>query len=114
MARWKQVFDEKQDKYVLVPIDEAAVKRDASHGIIVRGNFDTFVSPVDGSVIRNHREYQEHCRRNNVIPTQELGSDYMKGKADERERFYTGRHTREEEFKRKQEIHEIINRHTRH
>jgi putative FmdB family regulatory protein len=33
----------------------------------VMGRFDSFVSPVDGSVVRTSRELREHNRRNNVL-----------------------------------------------
>ena len=34
---------------------------------VVTGKFDSFTSPVDGSLIRNKRELAEHNRRNGVV-----------------------------------------------
>lgn len=33
----------------------------------VKGNFEPFVSVVDGTVIRTNRDMQEHNKRNNVV-----------------------------------------------
>jgi len=33
----------------------------------VRGKFEPFKSNVDGTIIANHRDMQEHNRRNNVV-----------------------------------------------
>jgi hypothetical protein len=49
------------------------------------GRFDSFVSPVDGSVIRTSRELKEHNVRNNVVSVADgydekrvLAGDYKK------------------------------------
>lgn len=109
MARWRQVWDEEKQKHVLMPIDEAAAKRDGVHDVFVRGDFDAFVSPVDGAVIRNHRQLEEHNRRNNVVSSSEFSQDYYDRKAKERERVFKGEHTTAENFARKQQLNEIIN-----
>lgn len=109
MARWVQRWSEEEGKYVLVPRDEAAVKRDEANGIIVRGNFDAFTSPVDGSLIRNHRELMEHNRRNGVVQTHELDEGHYRKHKEQRERFFSGSHSSAETFRRKQQIHEIMN-----
>lgn len=51
----------------------------------VMGRFDSFVSPVDGSVIRTSRELKEHNVRNNVVSVADgydekrvLAGDYKK------------------------------------
>lgn len=33
----------------------------------VKGRFEAFKSPVDGSIIKNDRDMQEHNKRNNVV-----------------------------------------------
>lgn len=109
MARWRQVYDDEQGKYIMVPLDDAAIKRDESLGIIVRGNFDAFRSPVDGSVIRNHRDLDNHNRRNGVVSAQEFSQEYLEAKTKERTKFYNAEYTTAEKFQRKQEINEIIN-----
>lgn len=110
MARWRQVWSEEEQKYVLVPLDQVAAERDARMGIIVRGNFDAFRSHVDGTVIQTHRQLEEHNRRNGVVPVQEFDQSFFDRKARERQKLYQGEHSTQEKFRRKQEIHEIINR----
>ena len=42
---------------------------------VVTGKFDSFTSPVDGSLIRNKRELAEHNRRNGVINLNDAWSE---------------------------------------
>ena len=109
MPRWRQVYSEDEGKHVLVPVDEAAVKHDAARGIIVRGNFDAFRSPIDGSLISNHREYTDHCKKHDVVPAQEFNQEFFERKAAEREAFFKGEHSEREKLARKKEVWEIIN-----
>ena len=104
MPRWRQ--DSKTGK--MIPIDGAALEKDIQAGIIVRGQFDSFKSPIDGSVISNQRQYDDHCRKHNVVPAQEFSPEYYQRKADERAAFYRQEHSREVKLKRKQEIHEAF------
>lgn len=76
--------------------------------IFVRGDIDPFVSPIDGSTIRNRKDYEEHCKKHNVVPAQEFSPEFMARKRKERERLYKGEHTAKETFARKQEIYEAI------
>jgi len=99
--RWKQ--DAKTGK--LIPIDEAARRADRTAAVSVN-NFDAFVSPVDGTLIRNMRDYREHNRRNNVVPSSEFSPEFIERKAKERADFFTGNHSRQESIKRKQELYE--------
>ena len=110
MARWVQEWSDEEQRYVMVPRDSAAAKRDSEAGIIVRGNFDAFHSPVDGSLIRNHRDLEEHNRRNNVVSSSEFSDDWYKQKAQERARLYTGERSASERQARGEEIHRIIER----
>lgn len=41
-------------------------------GHFVFGDTPRFVSPIDGSVIEGRRQYEDHCKRHNVVPTAEL------------------------------------------
>ncbi len=104
MARWRQCS--KTGK--LIPIDESA--RRQSSGASIHGDIEPFVSPVDGTVISDRRQLAEHNKRNNVVNAGEFTPEFYAEKAKERARVYTGEHTRADSFKRKQEIHEIINR----
>ena len=102
--RWRQCRHTGQ----FIPIDDAARKQDESHGIIVRGNFDAFVSPVDGTVIDSHRALEQHNKRNNVVNAAEFSPEFLADKRKERERFFEGKHSREEALNRKREIYETI------
>ena len=104
--RWIQ--DAKTGK--LIPIDGAAISRDAASSGISVSNFDAFVSPVDGALIRNARELREHNRRNNVVNTAEFGTEFIERRTREREAAFQGKHSKEETFKRKQEIYDAITR----
>ena len=102
--------DEATGKYVLVPIDDAAIQRDIDRGIIVKGNFDAFKSPIDGSVISNQREYEDHCQKHNVVDSREFSAEWYAKKKAERERLFSGERTKEQELRDKQFINEQINR----
>jgi hypothetical protein len=80
---------------------------------IVRGNFDAFVSPVDGSLIRNHKELENHNKRNNVVNSAEFSPEFMERKRKERERVFTGERTKEQVRRDRMFINEVINRHER-
>ena len=102
--RWKQVLNDETGKYEMVPIDEAAHRH--SGGSAIHGDIQSFVSPVDGSVISDRKQLREHNKRNNVVSADEYSPEYYARKAKERERVLNGEHTREESFTRKQEIYD--------
>ena len=59
--------------------------------------FETpFVSPVDGSLIRNKQDLHDHNRRNNVEQTSDGHMQDWQGKKQEREDFLAGRTGKEE------------------
>ena len=100
--RWRQ--DAKTGK--LVPIDASAAKRDG--GFIHANNMEAFVSPVDGTLVRNKREYDEHNKRNNVVNAAEFTPEFYASKEKERARFYNGEHTSREKQARKEQMYENI------
>ena len=105
--RWRQCA--KTGKFI--PVDDAARRRDgAGADIIVRGKFDSFVSPVDGSLIRNHRDLENHNKRNDVVNAAEFTPEFYAEKRKKRERLYKGELTRQESLQRKQQIYEIMTR----
>ena len=104
MARWRQEFNKKTGKSKFIPIDSAAKKRDGI--IVVKGNFDPFISPVDGSLIVGQRSLENHNKRNNVVSADEFTPEFYAAKAKERADFYQGRKSREESLKCKREIYE--------
>ena len=101
MARWRQ--DSKTGK--LIPIDEAAQRRD---GVFIQGDFQSIVSPIDGTVITDRKQYREHCKKHNVVPTAEFNPEFLERKRKERERLYSGEHTKAEKHARKQEIYDAL------
>ncbi len=55
-----------------------------------------FVSPVDGSIIRNKRELHEHNRRNNVVQTTDGHNEDWEQRKKERVGFYNSKAQKEE------------------
>ena len=108
--RWKQVKDPETGKYNLVPIDEAAFNHDHRDGPIIRGNFDAFPSPIDGTLIRTQRQDDDHCKKHNVVPSAEFSPEWYERKAKERAEFFTRKKTPQEVWERRAQIHELINR----
>ena len=108
MPRWRQHFNKETQKSEFIPIDDAAREAD---GIAVHGAIEPFVSPIDGTVISGRKQYREHCKRHNVVPTEDFGTDYWNRKAKEREAIATGTaRTRQEELKDKQKMYEHMMR----
>jgi len=102
-VRWRQ------DRHTgeFIPVDEAAAKADAKAGIIVR-DIEPFVSPVDNTLIRNHRELEEHNRRNNVVSASEFSPEYLSAARKKRADFFAGKRSAKENLARKQELYETI------
>ena len=98
--RWRQ--DRVTGK--LIPIDAAAHKR--SMGAAIHGDIESFVSPVDGTVITDRRQLAEHNKRNNVVNSAEFSPEFLAKKAQERADFFTGKHSKKETLARKSEIYE--------
>ena len=106
MPRWRQYVDE-EGKSHFIPIDGAAAKQS---GHAVHGDIDSFVSPIDGTVITDRKQYREHMERHGVVPAAEFTPEFYAEKAKERERIYRGERTTAEAFKNKQMIYEIYTR----
>ncbi len=105
MPRWIQRVRKDGTTY-MEPRDEAAKRYD---GHFVQGDIESFVSPVDGTVISDRRQLEEHNKRNNVVNTAEFGTDHWDRKAKERADFYEGKRTARQTQKDRMEINEIIN-----
>ncbi len=91
----------------LIPIDR---ERKKISGAFIHGDIAAFVSPVDGSIISDRKQLREHNKRNGVVSADEFTPEFYARKAKERARFYNGEYTRKEQFQRKQEIYNIIER----
>jgi hypothetical protein len=98
-VRWRQCAKTGE----FIPIDEAARR---SSGSFVQGDIESFVSPVDGTVISDRKQLREHNKRNNVGNADEFTPEFFARKAQERADFYQGKHAKEESLKRKREIYE--------
>ncbi len=100
--RWRQCRHTGE----FIPIDESAKK--VATTATIQGDIQTFISPVDGSIISDRKQLREHNKRNNVVSADEFTPEFYERKAKERAQFYQGEYTREESFKRKQEIYNNI------
>ena len=109
--RWRQKFNEQTQKSEFIPIDESARKRDG--GSAIHGDIQSFVSPVDGSVISDRRQLREHNKRNNVVNYHEFDTTEQNRRAEANKRLHSGEHTPQEQLARKQEIYENIMRQER-
>ncbi len=101
MARWRQ--DKETGK--LIPVDEAAARRDF-HSI--HGDIEPFRSPVDGSVITDRKQLRDHNKRNNVVHADEFSPEFYERKAEERRKFFAAERSPEERHKIKQELYEKV------
>lgn len=109
--RWRQKINE-DGTSEFIPIDASAKK--ASGGHFIHGDIESFVSPVDGSVISDRRQLDDHNKRNNVVNAGEFSPEFYAQKAKERADHHQGRSSKQETQARKEAIHEIIERQIRH
>ena len=89
------------------PVDSS--DRGALSGAI-HGDIQTFVSPVDGTVISDRKQLREHNKRNNVVNYHEFDGQEQAKKQKERERLYTGERTNAEVRRDRMAINETIER----
>ena len=96
--------------YNLIERDLYVRPKEAQHSIF--GDIESFVSPIDGSVITGRKGYAEHCRKHGVVNAAEFDSEW-KRKAEQRESFYKGDRSKEEIRQSRQQIYETIVNHER-
>ena len=99
--RWRQ--DAKTGE--LIPIDAAA--RNSGSGAIHR-DFKPFVSPIDGTIVSGRRQYDDHCKKHNVVNAAEFSPEHYEKAAQKRADHYEGRHTKQETYARRCELNETI------
>lgn len=87
----------------LIPSDEYSRPKEAGSAVIF-GDVQSFVSPVDGTVITDRKQLREHNKRNNVVSAEEFDQGFLARKAKER----TAGATTQEVFERKQAIYNQI------
>jgi hypothetical protein len=104
MSRWIQhpITNE------LVPRDEYVRPKEAQHSIW--NDLDAFVSPVDGSVISDRGQLEEHNKRNGVVSANNFGPEFQKRKAAER---HEAEHGKVAVRERRQEMYEVMMRQER-
>lgn len=67
----------------LIPKNEYL--RPENNAPFVMGDIQSFVSPIDGSVISDRRHLREHNTRHGVTDTRDYGAGWFEKKAQERE-----------------------------
>lgn len=104
--RWRQAFSKETQTSTFIPMDAEAAQADRIKLTHKKGQFETFRSVVDGSIVSTDSKLAEHNVRNNVVNAAEFTDSYYEKKADERADFYEGRRTTKEIFQQRQEIYE--------
>lgn len=108
MARWVQVWNKELGKSEFIPKDEAAVR--LSGTTAVHGDIESFVSPIDGSVISDRKQLREHNKRHGVVNSAEFNPEYLEKKKKEREDLHQGIRQPDQIRRDKMEIWETIHR----
>jgi hypothetical protein len=75
--------------YNMVPAHEYQRPKTESHAIW--DDLDSFVSPVDGSVISDRGQLAEHNKRNGVVSADNFGPEFQAKKAAERHETLHGK-----------------------
>jgi hypothetical protein len=88
----------------------ASVAETGSPGHIIKGSFDPYVSPIDGSIIRTQRDLDNHNKKHNVVLQAEFGDGYFEKKAQERVNFFQAKVGRKEQLERRRMFYEILTR----
>jgi hypothetical protein len=88
--------------------DEVGTSPRVSSGAFIGGDIESFVSPIDGSVISDRKQLREHNKKHNVVNAAEFTPEFYAGKAKERADFYEGRTSRAETQERKEAIYETM------
>ena len=116
MARWRQM-QQPDGSYRMVPLDEAAAKIDGvkwnpeeqHYSHFIHNDMEQFVSPIDGSMIRDRKQYREHCKKHGVVPASEFDDAHYEQHAKRRQDMAEGNISRQERQKRREAMHELWN-----
>jgi len=90
----------------MIPIDAAAMRQE---GHFIRGDIESFVSPIDGAIISGRKQYEDHCRKHGVVNAAEFSPEYYAKKKKARDDFYAGVRPRAEIQAQREHINEVIN-----
>lgn len=66
----KKLYPEGQFPPGIRPLNEKPGK--FGNGPYIRGDYEPFVSPLNGKVISGRKAYRQHCKDFDVVPTAEL------------------------------------------
>jgi hypothetical protein len=99
MSRWIQnpITNE------LVPRDEYVRPKEAGHAIW--DDLDSFVSPIDGSVISDRKQLAEHNKKHNVVSANNFSPEFQARKTAERHELEHGKKAVRE---RKEAMYEVM------
>ena len=78
----------------------------------IQGDIESFVSPIDGTVIDDRRKLREHNRRHSVTDSRDYSPEYYARKKSERDAQLTG-NTREQRQERIEALSHAIDTHER-
>jgi hypothetical protein len=92
----------------LIPRDEYVRPKEISHAIW--NDLDSFVSPIDGSVITDRKQLAEHNKRHNVVSANNFSPEFQERKKAER---HEAEHGKVAVRERKQEMYEVMMRQER-
>ena len=82
-------------------VDHIPETTSSSHNI--QPDLPDFVSPIDGSIVRGRAGLRDHCRKHNVVPTEELRG------LPPKPAVYTAPPTREQREQTRRVIADVIN-----
>lgn len=77
----KKLYPEGQFPPGIRPLNEKSPKYGS--GPMVIGDYEPFVSPLDGKIVSGRKEYRQHCKDHNVVPTADLKGLPMKQAVEE-------------------------------
>ena len=95
----------------LIPRDEY-VRPKTSNAPYVQGDFETFVSPVDGSTIDDRGKLRRHMKKHGITQSSDYSPEYMAKKTRAREDAIAGE-GRAATQERKESIHRILEAHSK-
>ena len=99
--RWVQKFDPETGRSRFVEVSPRQPSAEAA----IHGPIEAFVSPIDGTVISDRKQYREPCAKHHGVPAREFTPEYLA----EIRRKRTER-TRAETLSIKQELWERLHR----
>ncbi len=106
-------------RYIQCPVTHKLIPaedyiRPSSSAPSVHGDIESFVSPVDGSVITDRKQLREHNLKHGVVSWNEYTPEYLEKQKNKRKDFFDGKSSKQETLKRRQQIYETWTAAERH